>query len=454
MSALTQRLSALPRRTFRSLRVRNYRLYFFGQLISLTGAWMQSTAQGWLVYKITGSPVQLGFTVALQFTPMLLFGAWGGVLADRFDKRRVLIATQTAATLQAVVLGALAVAGVVQVWEVWLCALTLGLINVLDNPSRQAFVVEMVGRDDLINAVGLNAVTINGSRIVGPALAGLIIALAGDPNFKTGTGSVFLINAASFLFVIAALVAMRQDELLRSEPVRRAAGQIRAGLSYAWHARELRIPLVMMAVVSTLAYNFQVIVPLMTRDEFHRGAGTNGMLFSAMGVGALAGSLVVATRRRPTYRLLVAATVAFGVFSLLGSAANTVTLEVAAMVLMGGAGIAFVSTTNSLLQVHSIDTMRGRVMSLWAIVFLGSTPIGATITGLGSAAFGPRVALGGGGVATLAAGLAAFAVMRRLRDDGVVLGGALQVTAADEVADEADAAVEQIAEQTAECTRP
>jgi MFS family permease len=452
MSALTRRLGALPQRTFRSLRIRNYRLYFFGQLVSLTGAWMQSTAQGWLVLILTNSAVDLGITVALQFTPMLVLGLWGGVIADRFDKRRMLIVTQTAATLQAVVLGALTIAGVVQVWEVWLCAIVLGLINVVDNPTRQAFVVEMVGRDDLVNAVGLNAVTINASRIVGPALAGLLIAIAGSHE-KTGIGAVVLLNAVSFMFVIAALVAMRPAELLRGAPVKRAAGQIRAGLRYAWHARELRIPLLMMAVVSTLAYNFSVIVPLMAKTVFHRGAGTLGLLLSAMGLGALVGSLVVATRRRPTYRLLVVATVAFGIFALLASVASTLALELAALVLMGGAGIAFVSTTNSLLQVHSIDSMRGRVMSLWAIMFLGSTPIGGPLTGVVSAAFGPRVALGGGGAATLAAGLAALLVLRRLRDDGVVLGGAPQATAADFVADEADAAVEQIAEQTAECTR-
>jgi len=453
MSALTRRLSALTQRTFRSLRVRNYRLYFFGQLASLTGAWMQATAQGWLVLHLTHSAVDLGITVALQFAPVLVLGAWGGVLADRFDKRHVLIVTQTAATMQAVVLGALTVTGAVHVWEVWLCALVLGSINVVDNPTRQAFAVEMVGRDDLVNAVGLNSVTINASRIVGPALAGLLMAIAGERHAEAGIGSVFLINAASFLFVIAALVAMRPGELLRGGLVKRARGQIRAGLRYAWHARELRIPLVLMAVVGALGYNFSVIVPLMARNVFHRGPGAYGVLYSAMGVGALVGALVVAARRRPTYRLLVVATVAFGAFSLLASVASTLRLEMAALVLMGGAGIVFVSTTNALLQLHSIGSMRGRVMALWAVAFLGSTPIGAPLTGVLSSAFGPRVAMGAGGAATMAAGLAVLTVLRRLRDDGVVLGGAPAEATADVAVDSADIAVEMVAEQTAESTR-
>ena len=257
---------------------------------------------------------------------------------------------------------------------VWALALAYGFINVLDNPSRQSFVMEMAGPDDLANAVALNSVIVNVSRIIGPAVAGVLIA-------TVGLSWAFLANAVSFAAVIAALYAMRTTELHRRPPVGRAKGQIQAGLRYAWHAWELRVPLVMMAVIGTLAYNFSVILPLYAHDVFHRGAGTYSALTVAMGVGALAGGLTIAARRRPSHRLLVVVSLAFGVFILAVAAAPTLPVCLAMLVLMGAASIMFIATANSLLQLNSSSAMRGRVMALWAMVFLGSTPIGAPLIG-------------------------------------------------------------------------
>jgi MFS family permease len=394
---------------FRSLRTRNYRLWFFGQTVSQCGTWMQSVAQYWLVLELTHSAFDLGITAALQFAPVLLFGTIGGLVADRFDKRKVLLVTQTAFTAQATVLWVLVASGSVHLWMVWALAATYGFINVADNPSRQSFVVEMAGPDDLTNAVGLNSVIVNMSRIVGPAVAGVMIA-------TVGLSWAFLANAVSFAAVIAALYAMRASELHRRPPVARAKGQIRAGLRYAWRAWELRVPLIMMAVIGTLAYNFSVILPLYAHDVFHRGAGTYSALTVAMGVGALAGGLTMAARQRPSHRLLVGVSLAFGVLILAVAAAPTLPLCIAMLVAMGAASILFIATANSLLQLNSSGAMRGRVMALWAVVFLGSTPIGAPLIGFLAGRYGARFALGLGGVATLLiAGWAGFE-LRRIRN--------------------------------------
>jgi MFS family permease len=409
---------------FRSLRTRNYRLWFFGQAVSQSGTWMQSVAQGWLVLKLTGNAFDLGVTAALQFAPVLLFGTFGGLVADRFDKRKVLLVTQTAFTAQATVLWLLVASGSVRLWMVWTMALVYGFINVIDNPSRQSFAVEMVGPDALANAVGLNSVTVNSSRIVGPALAGILIATA-------GMSWAFLANAVSFAAVIGALYAMRPSELHRRPPVRRAKGQIRAGMRYAWQAWELRVPLLMMAVIGTLAYNFSVILPLYAHDVFHRGGGTYGALLTAMGIGALVGALTIASRRRPSYQLLVAVSLAFGVLILAVAMAPTLPLSLVLLVPMGGASVMLIATANTLLQLNSSGAMRGRVMALWAIVFLGSTPIGAPLIGFLAGHYGARFALGIGGVATLLIAIWAGFALRRIRNnrtaaakDGASMGSA------------------------------
>lgn len=398
--------SDVARRTFRALRIHNFRLFFASQMVSMSGTWMQSVAQSWLVLDLGGTSVDLGITVGLQFGPVLVLGAWAGALADRVDKRRLLIVTQSVAALLALVLGALTVTDVVAVWMIWALSGLTGVATAIDMPSRQSFVYEMVGPDDLANAIGLNAVIINSSRIIGPAIGGLLIAGA-------GVAVCFFFNAVSFLAVIVALLAMRRGQLFTARPVRRLPGQVRAGVRYVWHTPALRVPLVMMAVVSTLAYNFSVVLPLLARVVYGRGPGAYGALSAAMGVGALAGALLMASRARPSRRLLVASTFAFGLVTVLLAAAPGYLSGLILLVPLGAAGVLFVSTTNSLLQLNADDAMRGRVMALWAVVFFGSTPIGGPLTGLLVKGFGVRTALAVGGVASLATAVGAYWALRR-----------------------------------------
>ncbi len=412
-----RRVASGTRRTFRSLRVRNYRLWFIGQTVSLSGTWMQTTGQSWLVLRLTHSALALGLTAALQFLPVLVFGAYGGVIADRFDKRTVLMVTQVLFLAQALALWLVVATGVVQLWMVWALALALGLVNVFDNPARQSFAIEMVGAEDLTNAVGLNSVIVNSSRIVGPAVAGVLMILASSVR---GLSWIFLVNAATFAAVLAALLLMHVDELHRPDRVPAGRGQVREGLRYAWGKWELRVPLLMMAVIGTLAFNFSVLLPLFSSDVFHRGtgsagAGGYGLLLTVMGVGALAGSLGVASRRRPRYKLLMIVTFAFGALSLGIAVAPTFGVALALLVPMGAASVAFIALANTLIQLHSDGQMRGRVMALWAIVFLGSTPIGAPLAGLVAEHFGPRVALAMGAVATLLAASYGVWALRRIR---------------------------------------
>lgn len=405
---IARKSAALGRRVFGALGTRNYRLWFFGQTVSQSGTWMQAVAQNALVlFRLHGSALDLGVTAALQFGPVLVLGSVGGLLADRFDKRRLLLFTQAAFAAQALALGVLVATGTAQLWMVWLLALLMGTINAFDAPARQSFVVEMVGPADLANAVGLNSVIVNSSRMLGPAVAGILIV-------TVGIAWTFLLNAASFLAVLAALLAMRKGELRPTPRAPRAKGQIRAGLRYAWRTRELRLPLAMMAVIGTLAYNFTVILPLFA-DLFERGAGTYSALTTAMGIGALAGALGAAARREPSYRQLVVVAFAFGVFLLGVAVAPTLPLTFVLLVPMGAASVLFIATGNSLLQLASSAVMRGRVMALWSIVFLGSTPIGAPLTGFVAANVGVRAALALGGAATVLTAVAAgFSVARMM----------------------------------------
>ncbi len=400
--------SGLVHRTFRSLRTYNYRLYFFSQVVSMSGTWMQSVAQSWLVLSLTSSALDLGITVGLQFGPVLLFGAWGGTLADRVDKRKLLMLTQGVAAILALVLGALVVTDVVTVWMIWVLAGLTGTAMALGMPSLQSFLYEMVGPDDVANAVGLNSVVINSSRIIGPAIAGVLIA-------GVGIALCFFVNGVSFLAVIAALAIMRTSELHRGKPVAREPGQVRAGLRYAWRTPSLRVPLIMLAVISTLAYNYSVVLPLLTKSVFGRGGGSYGALSAAMGVGALAGALLMASRARPSRRLLVGAAFAFGAVTIALALAPGYYAGLGLLVLMGGTGVLFISTTNALLQLNAVDAMRGRVMALWSIVFLGSTPIGGPITGLLVRGLGVRWAIAIGGVAALATAAVALLALRHRR---------------------------------------
>ena len=401
------RVGSTVDRTFRSLHIRNYRLYFIGQSISMSGTWMQSVAQAWLVLKLSGGGVALGIVTALQFLPILLAGPWGGVIADRVDKRRLVTITQSVSGVLALALGVLTMTGVVQLWMVYLLAFLLGLVSLADMPARQAFLMEMVGPQDVANAVSLNSVLTNAARIVGPAVAGVLIA-------TIGIGPCFLANAASYVPVVMAFVAMDPGELRPSPRLERGKGQLRAGLRYVWSRPELRTPLLLMAVVGTLAYNFSVVLPLMVRFVFHAGPGEFGALYSVMGAGAVAGGLVVAARSRATRPLLVGSAIALGA-ALVGAALSpSLGVEIAVMLPIGVASTAFIATSNSLLQLASSDQMRGRVMALFMMVFLGTTPIGGPLTGWLAERFGPREALLVGAIATLVAGAIALVRVGRL----------------------------------------
>ena len=387
------------RQTFSSLRIRNFRLFFTAQLISVSGTWMQSVAQAWLVLHLTGSGVDLGIVVGLQFLPMLLLGPFGGLVADRADKRTLLFATQTAGGLLALVLGVLVVSGTVVLWQVYLLAGLLGMVNLFDNPARQTFMIEMVGRDDLPNAVSLNAVVMNASRVVGPAIGGVIITVF-------GLGICFFVNAASYVAVIIGLAMMRVSELHPTEPVPRAKGQVRDGFRYVWRTPALRNVLLAVALIGVFAYNFTVTLALLAKVTFHGGAGSFAVLTSCMGAGAIVGGLLAAHRSRPTPRLLQVLALVFG--GLLAAVAFAPTLLTADLLIvcMGAASIGFIATANATLQLTADPAMRGRVMALYAMAFLGTTPIGAPLVGAIAQWTNPRVALLTGAVATVvAAGL-------------------------------------------------
>ena len=404
------RVKAVSRRTFRSLAVRNYRLFFAGQLVSLTGTWMQTVAQAWLVLRLTGSGVAVGTVTGLQFLPMLLAGPWGGVVADRVDKRKALVATQVSMGVVSLVLAVVTATGVVELWMVYAAAFVFGAANVVDTPTRQAFVTEMVGPSGLPNAIGLNSALFNGSRVIGPAVAGFLITGA-------GLWICFLANAVSYVAVIAALLAMRTDELFLSERAPREPGQVRAGLRYVWASKERRWTLLMVAAVGTFGFNFAVVLPLLARYTFDGDAGVFGLLSSAMGVGALAGALGAAALGRPSPRLLVGACAATAGLMLAAAAAPTLAVEVVVLALLGGAVITFMTTANALLQLGSEPAMRGRVMALYALVFLGTTPLGGPVVGWVAERFGPRAGLAVGGVAAVGAAVAGAVVFRRTAAD-------------------------------------
>jgi len=395
---------AAARQTFRALEVRNFRLYFYGQVISVSGTWMQTTALAVLVvYPLHGNGLDLGFVTALQFLPMLLFGTWGGLMADRMNKRTMLFVTQSTAMAIALVLGSLTLSGHIVLWQVYLLALLLGFFNMFDNPLRQTFVSEMVGRDLLPNAISLNSVLMNGARVIGPAIGGLIF-VALDDGFRP-VALCFFINAATYAAVICALALMRPAELHRTPLVVRARGQLREGFRYVWSTPSIRDPLAAMAVVGIFAFNFTVTLPLLAKLTFHAGAGLFGAFTAAMGTGAVIGGLVVAHRNRPSPHLMAMIGLGFGAMILAVALAPTEVVAIALLVPMGACSIAFIATGNATLQLRSDPSKRGRVMALYAIAFLGSTPIGAPLVGAISSATSPRVSLMAGGVATLLASI-------------------------------------------------
>jgi MFS family permease len=384
--------------TFRSLRVRNYRLFASGQVVSLSGTWAQRVAQDWLVLGLTdNSGTALGVVTALQFLPVLLFGLYGGLLADRYDKRRLLVGAQASMGVLALVLGVLDATGSVELWHVYALAFGLGMATVVDTPTRQAFVSEMVGPADLPNAVSLNSATFNVSRIIGPALAGVVIA-------QWGTSWVFLGNAASYVAVISGLAMMRTQDLQRSVPPPRQPGQLREGLRYVRERRELAVPILLVFLVGTFGLNFQITLSLVAKQVFHRGASEFGLLTSAFAVGSLIGALASARRGAPTARRMVAAAAVFGVLEVVVGLAPTFDTMMLLLVPTGVAVLTFTTTANALVQLGTDAAVRGRVMSLYVLVFLGGTPIGAPVIGVVAEHLGPRASLTiGGAVCTLAA---------------------------------------------------
>ena len=398
-----KRVRRISRTTFAALEVPNYRRYIQGQAVSLIGTWMQMTAQSWLVLQLSHSATVLGVIVALQTLPVLVLGPYGGVIADRVDKRRMMIALQAAMGLQALILGVLAVAGAVRVWEIGVLAVALGLNNAFENPARQSFMLELVGPEHLRNAVSLNSTLVNVARVIGPAVAGILIATVGD-------GICFLLNAATFVAVISSLIRLDTTLLNPVAPLARGRGQLRAGLSYVRRSPGLALPLLMMAAVGCLTYEFQVSLPYMASRGLQAGSSGFGFMTAAMGLGAVVGGLVVATRGKTGTRPLVLSALGFGVAMMLATVAPDLPAAIVALTLVGAASVSFMSTGNATVQLRSAPEMRGRVMALWFVSFQGSTPIGGPIVGVVMSAFGARAGLGLGAVTCfVAAGLGALA---------------------------------------------
>jgi MFS family permease len=385
--------------------VRNFRLFFLGHLVSSTGTWMQQVGQDWLVLRLTDAALPLGITLALQFAPMLVLGAWAGVVADRLDKRRLLLATQSAMGVLALVLGVLVATGAVRLWMVYVLALLLGCATAFDMPARQSFVSEMVGPDRVANAVGLNSAGFNSARVIGPAVAGVLIAVV-------GIAPAFFLNAVSFLAMIAGLLAMDPTRLHRQAPVERGSGQIRAGVRYVWDMPVLRSTIVLVAVVGTLGLNYRVALPLLARFAFDGGPRAYGALAAVMAAGSVVGALAVARRGHPTRLLLIGSVAAFGLLSFAAAVAPTLVTEAAVLFPIGMASLAFVATANSTVQLASSPEMRGRVMSLFGLVLLGSGPPSGLLSGWMAGQFGPRSIMVLSGVSCVLAAAVAAVVIR------------------------------------------
>jgi MFS family permease len=410
-SAAGRHVGGLGRQMFSSLKVPNYRLYFYGQSVSLIGTWMQMTAQSWLVLTLTHSATDLGLAVALQTLPILLLAPYGGVVADRVDKRRLMVVLQTLMGIQALVLGLLTVLGTVRFWEVCLLAVILGLNNAFENSARQAFVREMVGPDELRNAITLNSVTVNAARAVGPAVGGILIA-------TVGIGVCFLLNAASFAAVVTSLTIMNKAALRPSPPSGRAKRQLRDGLAYAARTPNIAIPLAMMALVGLMAYEFQVSLPVLAEQTFHGGSVVYGFMTAAMGVGAVIGGLFTAARGRTGLRPMIIAAAGFGVAILACAYSPEVGVAYAALLFVGWASVSFIAIGNSTIQLSADPSMRGRVIALWQVAFQGTTPVGGPLIGWVIAMSDPRSGLAVGGASCLVAAAGGILLARRYRGWG------------------------------------
>jgi MFS family permease len=405
---MTRRLRGFSDETFSSLRFRNFRLFFIGQGISQIGNWLTLVTQTLLVLHLTNSGVAVGLLTAFQFAPVLLFGAWGGLIADRSDKRKLLIIVQGFAMAQSFALAGLALMGNPPLAAIYAVAFAGGFTMAFDNPSRRAFVVEMVPEENVNNAVAMNSAVMTSSRVIGPALAGLLIA-------TLGYSWAFALDGISYIAVIVALLMMRPAELRPGPVTERGKRQVRAGLAYVKRVPELWVPLVMMAIVGTLAFNFQVVMPLLVKRTFDGTDALFTVLFSVVSVGSLIGALSTARRKEITVRHIVVASIAFGVTMLLLAVTPTIALAFPIGAAVGWASISFLTASTAIVQVRSAPEMRGRVLALQAIVFLGSTPIGGPIVGVVSQAYGPRAGIALGGVACLVAAAFGIMAMRKYR---------------------------------------
>ncbi|MBS2962522.1 MFS transporter [Actinocrinis puniceicyclus] len=391
--------------TFRSLRIRNYRLFAAGQLFSNTGTWMQRIAQDWLVLALTHSGIALGVVAALQFLPILLLSVWGGALADRYPKRAMLMITQTTMGLLAAALGGLTLGGAVTVWQIYLFALALGTVTALDTPARQSFVVEMVGPRQLQNAVSLNSANFNLARIVGPAVAGVMIGMFSSEI--TGSGWVFLINAISYTAVVASLAAIRGRDLLPARTLERRRGQQIEGFRYLRTRPDLIAVLATVLIFGTFGLNFPVLLPLFTTGIFYAGASAYGLLSAIMAVGSLIGALLAAQRGTARIRIVLGGAVAFGVLEALSSTMPDFAAFALLLLLTGTAGLTVATTANAVMQTTVAPQLRGRVMGVYLLVFMGGTPIGAPVVGWLATVVGVRWTLAFCGVTTALCAVAA-----------------------------------------------
>jgi MFS family permease len=382
--------------TFSSLKVRNYRLFASGAVISNTGTWVSRIAQDWLVLSLTGSSFAVGITTAMQFLPMLLFGLYGGVIADRYPKRKLLLATQSTMGLLGLILAALTLSGYVQVWHVYAIAFLLGLVTVVDNPTRQTFVAEMVGPADIRNAVSLNSANFQSARLIGPAISGVLIT-------AVGSGWAFFFNGVSFAAPMAGLLLMRTSELHVVERTPRGKGQLREGLRYVAGHPELIWPIVLVGFIGTFAFNFPIWLSAFVSHVWHGNAGMYGTFNSLMAVGSVVGALLAARRSNTRMRLLVGAAFAFGVLEMAAALSPSYWLFVVLLVPIGAFSLTFNTTANSSVQLATDPVMRGRVMSLFMMVFVGGTPIGGPITGWVTDTYGVRVGFLAGGLIAAAA---------------------------------------------------
>lgn len=385
---------------FQALSIRNYRLYWLGQLVSLTGTWMQTTAQGWLVLQLTESPLAIGLVTMFQFLPALLLSLFGGAIADRLPKYRLILFTQSAAFVQALLFTLLVATGHIQLWQVYLLALALGLINAVDTPARQSFVVELVGREALPNAVALNSLLFNSARVLGPGTAGLLIA-------QLGLAPAFALNAFSFVGVIGGLLLIRPQELRATPPAPGRGSMldgIREGLSYTWRTPQVRLIMIVMAFVGTFGYNFNVVLPLLSGFVLHTDAAGFGALSAALGAGSLVGALTVAYIGKVSQRRLLLGATIFCVLLGVTPLVPVLGVTLALLAALGFAGIMFTTSANTLLQLTVPDALRGRVLSLYWMLFAGSTPVGALLIGALSRAIGVPQTI------TICAGLALLGV--------------------------------------------